>query len=89
MGKRGPQPTTGKGTTIGVRCHADFLDAIDAWRERQEVPPSRAAAIRRLAELGLKSSKPSGRQQPRATIFAGLPRSGLKAIKQKKAKPRR
>jgi hypothetical protein len=55
MGRRGPRPTTGKGTTIGVRCHVDFLEALDAWRDRQAVAPSRAAALRYLAELGLRS----------------------------------
>jgi hypothetical protein len=53
--RRGPgRPvTTGKGTPIVVRCHDEFLSAIDAWREKQNVPPSRPAAIRYLAEVGL------------------------------------
>jgi hypothetical protein len=44
---------TGIGTLIGVRAHGPFLAAIDKWRARQEVPPARAAAVRRLAEIGL------------------------------------
>jgi hypothetical protein len=54
MGKRGPATTTGKGTTVGVRCQAEFLRALDAWRAKQAVPPSRAAALRHLAEIGLQ-----------------------------------
>jgi hypothetical protein len=46
--------TTGIGTLIGVRCHAEFLAAVDKWRGKQEVPPARAAAVRRLAEIGLE-----------------------------------
>jgi hypothetical protein len=46
--------TTGTGVLIGVRCHARFLAVIDRWRQQQEVPPARAAAIRRLAEIGLE-----------------------------------
>ena len=46
--------TTGIGRTIGVRCHAEFLAAVDKWRRSQEVPPARAAAVRRLAEIGLE-----------------------------------
>ena len=48
--------TTGTGTLIGVRCHAEFLAAVDKWRAKQEVPPARAAAVRRLAEKGLTAS---------------------------------
>jgi hypothetical protein len=65
MGKRGPTPTTGKGTTIGVRCQDDFLKQVDAWRQAQELPPARAAALRHLAEIGLKAKKaaPAGRKR--------------------------
>ena len=55
MGKRGPPPT-GKGTTIGVRCQDDFIKALDAWRGGQAVPPSRASALRHLAEEGLRAA---------------------------------
>jgi hypothetical protein len=37
-----------------LRIPADFFQAIDSWRRRQEDLPSRAEAIRRLVELGLK-----------------------------------
>ena len=40
----------GAAFTVGVRCHGDFLAAVDTWRGQQEAPTSRAAAIRRLAE---------------------------------------
>lgn len=56
MGKRGPQPTTGKGVTIGVRCQGEFLAMLDLWRSAHAVAPSRAAALRYLAEVGLRSA---------------------------------
>ena len=31
-----------------------FLKAVDKWRDKQEDEPSRAEAIRRLVELGLR-----------------------------------
>jgi hypothetical protein len=37
-----------------MRVSEDFLKAIDKWRAKQEGEPSRAEAIRRLVELGLK-----------------------------------
>jgi peroxiredoxin len=45
---------TSKGTTISARCQQEFLAALDAWRERQLMPPSRAAALRHLAAIGLR-----------------------------------
>jgi hypothetical protein len=39
-----------------MRVSAAFLKVIDKWREQQEDKPSRAEAIRRLVELGLKAS---------------------------------
>jgi hypothetical protein len=50
--------TTGKSELIGVRCHKDFLAALDVWRAQQEGEVSRPDAIRRLAELALASTKP-------------------------------
>lgn len=46
--------STSKGTTIAARCQQEFLAALDAWRERQLIPPSRAAALRQLAAIGLR-----------------------------------
>jgi hypothetical protein len=57
MDKRGPAPTIGTGTTIGVRCDDEFLAEIDAWRERQSVVPARPAALRYLAQIGLRALK--------------------------------
>ncbi len=37
-----------------LRLPADFFKPIDDWRRKQEDLPSRAEAIRRLVELGLK-----------------------------------
>jgi len=41
-----------------LRIPADFFKDIDDWRRRQEDLPSRAEAIRRLVELGLKVKPP-------------------------------
>ncbi|MDA9400521.1 hypothetical protein XH79_17455 [Bradyrhizobium sp. CCBAU 45389] len=43
-----------------MRASEEFLKAIDAWRRRQEDQPSRAEAIRRLVEIGLKSKAKDG-----------------------------
>jgi hypothetical protein len=43
-----------------MRASEDFLKAIDKWRAKQEDKPSRAEAIRRLVELGLKVKQPKG-----------------------------
>jgi hypothetical protein len=40
-----------------MRLSPEFLKAVDNWRAKQEDKPSRAAAIRRLVELGLKAKK--------------------------------
>jgi metal-responsive CopG/Arc/MetJ family transcriptional regulator len=38
-----------------MRVPASFLKTIDDWRRKQAELPSRAEAIRRLVELGLKA----------------------------------
>ncbi len=37
------------------RIPDDFFQGVDAWRRKQEDLPSRAEAIRRLVELGLRA----------------------------------
>jgi hypothetical protein len=37
-----------------MRVSDEFLKMVDKWRAKQEDEPSRAEAIRRLVELGLK-----------------------------------
>ncbi len=49
------RPATGIGTLIGLRWHEPALAAIDEWRRQQPELPSRAEAIRRLVEIGLKA----------------------------------
>jgi hypothetical protein len=46
-----------KENTLQMRVSNAFLKSIDDWRRKQEDLPSRAAAIRRLVELGLKAKK--------------------------------
>jgi hypothetical protein len=52
--RRGPAPT-GKGTQVVVRLQPDPLATLDAWVVKQKDNPTRAEAIRRLVELGLKA----------------------------------
>jgi hypothetical protein len=39
---------------IGLRVTDELLKLIDEWRRKQDDPPSRPEAVRRLVELGLK-----------------------------------
>jgi hypothetical protein len=40
-----------------MRVPASFLKVVDEWRRKQPELPSRAEAIRRLVEIGLKAKK--------------------------------
>jgi hypothetical protein len=52
--RMGRPRTTGKGVAIMVRCHANFLKALDDWRAKQDGGRlSRPEAIRQLAWLAL------------------------------------
>ncbi|MCK1284343.1 hypothetical protein IVB41_10475 [Bradyrhizobium sp. 44] len=51
--KRGP-PATGKGTQVVVRMQPSPLAALDHWVTQQSDQPTRAEAIRRLVEIGLR-----------------------------------
>ena len=54
-----------------VRAQPDFLGRIDAWIGTQLDPtPSRPEAIRRLAELGLATARPTGRVGKAAALKA-------------------
>jgi hypothetical protein len=52
--RRGPAPT-GKGVQVVVRLQPDPLAALDKWAAKQSDQPTRAEAIRRLIEIGLKA----------------------------------
>lgn len=54
--RRGP-PATGKGVQIVVRMQPDPLAALDGWVAKQPDQPTRAEAMRRLVEIGLKAKK--------------------------------
>ena len=56
--RRGPAPT-GKGVQVVVRLQPEPLGALDKWVSKQEDRPTRAEAIRRLVELGLKVKTPA------------------------------
>jgi metal-responsive CopG/Arc/MetJ family transcriptional regulator len=53
LAKKRGRPATGRGKTIGVRCHDELLDRIDDWRREKDDLPTRAEAIRRLVEQAL------------------------------------
>ena len=56
--KPGPPRTTGPGEQVKLRCHADFLLAVDEWRERQNGDKiSRPRAIMQLAWLALLDAR--------------------------------
>ena len=44
-----------KDQRIPVMMSIEEVDAIDAWRRKQEDLPSRSEAIRRLVQLSLKA----------------------------------
>ena len=52
--RRGPPPT-GKGVQVVVRLQPEPLNAIDKWVAKHPDQPTRAEAIRRLVEIGLKA----------------------------------
>jgi hypothetical protein len=54
--KRG-RPATGNDPVRAFRLSDEFMGNLDAWIAKQNDGPSRAAAIRRLVELGLKAKK--------------------------------
>jgi hypothetical protein len=51
----GRPPGKIQNTPFQMRVSTAFLKTIDKWRRKQEDAPSRAEAIRRLVELGLKA----------------------------------
>jgi hypothetical protein len=59
------RPATGHDPFIGFRFPAEKIAAIDAWAARQPDKPTRAEALRRLIDLGMKAgaSRSSGRKR--------------------------
>jgi len=55
--KPGRPRTTGPGEQVKLRCHSDFLKAVDAWRKRQGGELSRPKAIMQLAWLALLGAR--------------------------------
>jgi hypothetical protein len=53
-------------TTVAVRCPAELLIKLDGWRRAQADVPTRAIAIRRLAEHVLADTSTT-RQRSRAS----------------------
>ena len=46
-----------QGVQVVVRLQPKPLNALDAWATKQSDRPTRAEAIRRLVELGLRAKK--------------------------------
>jgi hypothetical protein len=67
-----PKPTrNGPGLTIGVRCQEHLLAELDNWRRLQVVVPSRAAALRRLAEIGMQKLRLDGQTREACALAPG------------------
>jgi hypothetical protein len=79
------QRPPGPGVQVVVRLQPDPLRALDKWAAKQSDQPTRAEAIRRLVELGLKSpTKAPKKGRPDQTMKDSdgriiLPAGGLKA----------
>jgi hypothetical protein len=76
--KRG-RPPTGKGKLVTMRFPTDFLREVDDWLGVQPVPPTRAAAIRRFAELGLLQARGTAgtAEKSRSPAQKARPQAGL------------
>jgi hypothetical protein len=68
--KQRGRPATGRGVTIGVRCHEDLIAALDNWRRTQADLPTRATAIRRLVQEALRVTRPQPRRGRKAASRA-------------------
>jgi metal-responsive CopG/Arc/MetJ family transcriptional regulator len=62
--QRKPRPK-GTGEPVMVRLQPELAAPLDDWRRKQADLPSRAEAIRRLLELGLKAKSTKKRQAPK------------------------
>jgi hypothetical protein len=75
------RPRTGVTPQMGFRAGPAIRAAIIKWAESQSDKPTRSEAIRRLVEIGLGHSKPTGRRSAesvdRATQLAAKAIDGL------------
>jgi hypothetical protein len=67
---------------VVVRWQPEPLDALDQWIVKQKDKPTRAEAIRRLVEMGLKAAAPAGpsRKAGRATRAAELAAKAIEGM---------
>src|SRR5580658_1144741 len=78
---------------LELRLPPDTLDRIERWRQRQAVPPTKAAAIRHILELGLAEAEkgapnPGGNPGPAPRGKLGASRTPRKpAAPEHKAEP--
>lgn len=57
----------GTGSTVIVRCAADFIEELDEYRRQQSDIPTRAEVLRRLTRSALSKTK----RQERGNEMAG------------------
>jgi hypothetical protein len=61
-----PKRTTGAlDETFNLRLPGDTLRRVDEWRRRTPDLPTRAEAVRRLLEIGLRAPRAEGQPKPR------------------------
>ena len=53
--KRRGRPATGQDPMVGARFPIELIAAVDSWAAKSDAKMTRAEAIRRLVELGLKA----------------------------------
>lgn len=51
------RPATGQDPMVGARFPIELIAAIDSWAAKSDATMTRAEAIRRLVELGLKAKR--------------------------------
>jgi hypothetical protein len=75
---------------LELRLPPDTLDRIERWRQRQAVPPTKAAAIRHILELGLAEAE-KGAPNPGGGDPGPTPRSkpGASRVPKKPAPERK
>tara|TARA_R100001143_G_C3293917_1_gene102510 strand:- start:17 stop:223 length:207 start_codon:yes stop_codon:yes gene_type:complete len=61
-----------KSKNFQMRVSEDWLSQIDDWRRHQDDLPSRAEAIRRLIEQGLKAEAEIKRLQKALKTYEGV-----------------
>jgi hypothetical protein len=70
LARKRSRPAAGRGVIVGVQCYGHLLDRVDEWRRNEADFPTRATAIRRLAEMGLAVAQPVRKTSKKAASKA-------------------